>query len=639
MAILKMKLIRAAGNLDKLDGFIEACFMSGEFHPENAASFMSASMGFVPLNEENPYAQKIQKIQELSAVLGKGLDAKPMSPGEAVEPQYNDIIGGLGEMLSKLHLDRKALTDQLEACQNGIVQFSHFESLDVNLDELFSCEFIKVRFGHMPRESYDKLLAYEDNPYLLFIPCSSDETDYWGVYFVPHHKSDEIDRIFSLLYFERIHIPGAAGHPGEAIKQLKANMEIINAQLEGLDKELSGYWNENEQKINGVYSGLTWLSDAFEMRRFAAVRGRQFYYIGWIPLQNLNGFQENVSRLPDINCEVSEPEKQVKTAPVKIKNNRLIRPFEYFVTMYGLPSYGGTDVTAFVAVTYTLIFGIMFGDLGQGLVLALAGLLMWKIKKMPLGKILIPCGLSSMFFGLVFGSFFGYEEALNPLYEVVGLNGKPLEVMDSINTIVLMSVGMGVALVLLSMAIHVYDSAKRKHWGEAFFSNNGVAGIVFYTFLVLAAAGFMSGRKLVPGWLTVTALALSAVLLFHKEIFISILDRHESGKPENLTDFLLQNVFELLEYLLSYFSNTVSFLRVGAFVLVHAGMMMVVFSLAGENRNIVVIILGNILVVTLEGLLTGIQALRLEFYEMFSRFLEGDGRPFTAAGPAVHNKQ
>ena len=89
------------------------------------------------------------------------------------------------------------------------------------------------------------------------------------------------------------------------------------------------------------------------------------------------------------------------------------------------------------------------------------------------------------------------------------------------------------------------------------------------------------------------------------------------------------NIFELLEYVLSYLSNTVSFLRVGAFVLVHAGMMMVVFSLAGESKNIFVIILGNILVIALEGLLTGIQALRLEYYEMFSRFYNGDGKPFS----------
>ena len=124
-------------------------------------------------------------------------------------------------------------------------------------------------------------------------------------------------------------------------------------------------------------------------------------------------------------------------------------------------------------------------------------------------------------------------------------------------------------------------------------------------------------------------IAVCAVILVINEPLIEGFDHHHFEKPESMVDFLLQNIFELVEYILSYMSNTVSFLRVGAFVLVHAGMMMVVFSLAGESENIIVIILGNVLVIALEGLLTGIQALRLEYYEMFSRFYIGDGRKFT----------
>ena len=126
------------------------------------------------------------------------------------------------------------------------------------------------------------------------------------------------------------------------------------------------------------------------------------------------------------------------------------------------------------------------------------------------------------------------------------------------------------------------------------------------------------------------------MLLYIKEIPIGIVDKHPDWKPESVPDFLLQNFFELIEYVLSYLSNTLSFLRVGAYVLVHAGMMMVVFSLAGASENLFVIILGNALVIVLEGLLTGIQVLRLEYYEMFCRFYEGDGKPFT---PVTLHKQ
>jgi len=306
----------------------------------------------------------------------------------------------------------------------------------------------------------------------------------------------------------------------------------------------------------------------------------------------------------------------------------MVEPYKFYVDMYGTPSYSDLDITAFVAVTYTILFGIMFGDLGQGFCLAVIGFLMWKLKKMALGKILIPCGISSMVFGFVFGSVFGFEEMLDPVYEKLGWAGKPLSVMDSINTVLLIAIGIGVFLMIVAMLLNIYACIKRRAFGEALFSQNGLAGIIVYVAGVNLASGFMNGPAPIPNAVCTAMLVGGLLILLVKEIPIGIIDKHPDWKPESIGDFILQNVFELLEYVLSYLSNTVSFLRVGAFVLVHAGMMMVVFSLAGENENIFVIILGNVLVIALEGLLTGIQALRLEYYEMFSRFFEGSGTGF-----------
>ena len=297
--------------------------------------------------------------------------------------------------------------------------------------------------------------------------------------------------------------------------------------------------------------------------------------------------------------------------------------------MYGSPSYTDIDVTAFVAITYTVLFGIMFGDLGQGFVLAILGFCMWKFKKSGLGKILIPCGISSMIFGFIFGSVFGFEEALDPVYEKLGWSGKPLSVMDSINTVLLFAIAIGVGLMVVAILMNIYACIKRKHIGEAIFSQNGLVGLILYLCGVNLASGFMGGPAPIPSAVCAPLLGVCAFLLFIKEIPIGIIDKHPDWKPESVSDFILQNLFELLEYILSYLSNTVSFLRVGAFVLVHAGMMMVVFSLAGDSKNIFVIVLGNVLVIALEGLLTGIQALRLEYYEMFSRFFDGSGIAYT----------
>ena len=134
-------------------------------------------------------------------------------------------------------------------------------------------------------------------------------------------------------------------------------------------------------------------------------------------------------------------------------------------------------------------------------------------------------------------------------------------------------------------------------------------------------------------------LILPIILIFFKEILGKLIMRSPNWVPESWGDYILQNFFEMFEVILSYLTNTMSFLRVGAFVLVHAGMMMVVFTIAnmcGPVGYIIAVIIGNIFVAALEALLAGIQVLRLEFYELFSRFFEAQGRPFN---PVIIEKQ
>lgn len=640
MAIAKVMLVKASGRLSELDKFIAACRKSGEFHPENACRYLSGSMGFAPPNENNPYSSTIQKIEELASVSGFHLTPKNWD-GEQTpyDENVSEYIDEIRAKLDSLHSDRKLLTDQLKECENGIVQFQHFIGLDVPVEETLSCEFVSVRYGHLPKEQMLKLKAYENNPYVLFVPCSSDENNIWGVYFAPKDKADEVDRIFAFMFFERIRIPNVVGTPTEIVSKLQENISLLKQQIEAIDADIAAFWNENGRKCNEVYSRLKWLSDCFEMRQFAAIKNGQFYYILWILKSNLKKFKSLVDEIGGITCDISEYDETGRIIPpVKLRNNRFFDVFESFVSMYGLPSYKGIDVTSFVAVTYTLIFGIMFADLGQGLVLALAGLFLFKWKKIQFGKLLTICGLSSMFFGLVFGSFFGFEEALDPFYKAVGMSGKPLHVMESINTVLLIGIGIGIALLIVSMVLNVIVCFKRKAYGEALFDNNGLTGILVYIAGVLAVYSFMTGKSVVSGGIILTVILTGVVILFFKEPIIKLVDREPDWKPEKLSDYIMQNVFEVFEYFLSYFSNTVSFLRVGAFVLVHAGMMMVVFSLAGESENLIVIALGNVFVIALEGLLSGIQVLRLEFYEMFSRCYDGGGRPFVSAELAISQK-
>lgn len=638
MAIEKMKLIRTYGLIDHLDEFITSCCISGDFHPENAMDYISDSLGFMPLNEENPYSAAIQKIDEIASIAGATLKDTFKGDEIIIDPAEFEYIDTLRTQISELFAKRKSIFDKLQEIEASVEQFNHFIGLTVPIEEVLSCEFLKIRFGHIPKDCYPKLKAYEGNKLFVFLECSSDENSYWGLYAAPESQIDEVDRIFASLYFDRIRIPFSTGKPKDILEKLDIEKKEYSAQLNELDSQITDFWAKNSEHCEQVHAYLEIASLAFDLRRYAAkdADSDYFIYVGWVPKSSFKWFKKKIEMLDGVTFEEADPEEEKRSnPPVKLKNIKPFRPFEMFVEMYGLPTYGGVDITPFVAITYSLLFGIMFADVGQGLVLAIGGYLMYKFKGTKLAKILVPCGMSSAVFGFLFGSVFGYEEMLDPVYHALGMKGKPLSVMESINTVLLLAIGIGIALVIISMLLNVFCCIKNKHPGEAIFSQNGIVGIILYSTLVCAVIGFMTGKSVLPTAIVIIVAIVCLLILFFQEILIGAMNKKENFLPEKWSDYIMQNFFEVIEYILTYFSNTVSFLRVGAFVLVHAGMMMVFSSLAGDPYSvggIISMIFGNVLVMALEGLLTGIQVLRLEFYEMFSRFYAGDGKPFNSVG-------
>lgn len=644
MAIERMKLMKISGNLENLSELSARLCESECFHADSTNKYISSSMGFVPFVEENPYANELSELCEIAKAAKFDLEFLPIDEQNTdVDEEDSTYIKAVEKKVIDLYEERTSLIDQKTICEGGIEKYNHFKGLDLDLDQISQCEFVKVRFGHMPKESYKKLeTLFRDNPFVLFNKCSEDATDYWGAYFAPADKVNEIDGIYAFMLFEPFQVPGAAGTVEEILDEFHNSIDIIGSQLKEIDAKIRNLWSEEKNHCNRIYSNLVYQNSIYELRSYALHNDKYFMFTGFVPANDQKKFEKAVKSVKGITVEVSDPPLDGKTVvPVKLKRapkliRGLVEPYKFYVDMYGTPAYSDIDITPFVAITYTILFGMMFGDLGQGLVLIIAGILMWKLKKMGLGKILIPCGISSMFFGFMFGSVFGYEDMLDPLYKSFGWSGKPLSVMESVNTVLLIAIAIGVGLMVMAMLINIYACVKRKQFGEALFSQNGLVGLLMYLAGANLASGFMGGPAPIPNSICGIVLAVAAVLLMIKDIPIGLIEKKPNWKPESIGDFILQNLFELLEYVLSYLSNTVSFLRVGAFVLVHAGMMMVVFSLAGANENIFVIILGNILVIALEGLLTGIQALRLEYYEMFSRFYEGGGTPYL---PIKLNKQ
>jgi len=628
-----MELVNIAGFVKKLDDVLVLLSDCGCFHIESASKITNKKNGFTAINEENPYVKPLKQLNEISGHLGVKYRSADYSDIETddikkIENYIVDVLSHVKLLKEKEH----ETYEKLSVHERTMYQVDHLQGLNADFQQIFHCEHIKVRLGKLPVDSFNKLSYYDDKPF-YFTHFSEEKEFYWGMYFVPVAFQEEIDEIFEGLYFERTHIPDFVhGDSAKASSELHKMVEEDRKCIEECKSKLSDYSEQSFEKLCKVFSFFKSLHDNFDLRNKAAIVNDKFYIIGFVPHSEADEFLKQFDKFDDVSVVLQPADINGKLEPpVKLKNNKFTQPFSMFVEMYGLPSYNGINPTTFVAVTYTLLFGIMFGDVGQGIVLAIAGAILWKIKKFALGPILTRIGLSGAFFGLLYGSVFGFEELLDPFYEALGITFLPFKIMDNVTTILVGAISLGVLIMIISILINIIIGIKNKKSEDALFGNNGVAGLVFFGSILVGAIGTFSGIKIFTTSYVIFLIVLPLVAMFLREPLSYWIKGKKYVLEEGLTDFIASNFFEVFEFLLGYATNTLSFVRIGGFVLSHASMMLVVMALAEQvsaSAVPIVIILGNIFVMAIEGLLVGIQTLRLEFYEIFSRFYSGDGKPF-----------
>ena len=317
--------------------------------------------------------------------------------------------------------------------------------------------------------------------------------------------------------------------------------------------------------------------------------------------------------------------------PTKLENPKVFKPFEMFIKMYGLPKSGEMDPTIFVGIMYSFIFGAMFGDVGQGLLLFIGGAILYFTKKMNLAGIVSLAGIFSTFFGFMFGSVFGFEDIIEAKWIRPINHMTTLPFIGKLNTVFIVSIAFGMGIILISMIFHIINGIRAKDTEATWFDANGVAGLIFYGAAVTCIVLFMTGHSLPGGIVLAVMFGVPLLLIALKEPLTNKIKKKTEKMEQSKAMFVTQAFFELFETLLSYFSNTLSFIRIGAFAVSHASIMEVVLMLAGAESghiNWVVIVLGNLFVCGFEGLIVGIQVLRLVYYEMFSRFYKGSGHEF-----------
>lgn len=635
MSIEKMSLVTIRGNAAQLDEALLRCLDSGVFHPEAAGELGEYAGSGSARGEANPYSALSRKLSAIARdadipLGGSGFDGLDLEVRD-----FADYIDGLDDKLGQLLATKRDCQRRIEADTGELELLEHFSGLQVKLDSLTSMKNLAARFGRLSAEGMTKLDGYGDQPVILF-PCEANENGSWCLYICAMADAKRIDGLFQSLGFEPIQLPDSAhGTPKEAVAALRQEIDRQRSALAETGKQVEAIAGGERQRIQKLYARLCLMEKAYELRDKAAVIKNEFVLMGHIPQKEESGFLAAVKEVPGVTASAKDPSAEPRLpAPVRLKNNWFVRPFEMFVEMYGRPSYTDIDPTPYVAATYILLFGIMFGDLGQGLVVSLLGTFLYKKKGMAIGGIMSRVGLSSMVFGFLYGSVFGYETLLTPLHQAIFGRSHLIEVLDNhyTNFLLLAAVGVGAFIIVVSILFNIILGLRQKDWERVLLSNNGLAGLVFYLAAIFAAAGtMMLGLNVLGPVYIIVLLVIPLLVMFAKEPLGKMIHGEKDLFPEGIGGFVAESFFELFEYVLSFVTNTMSFLRVGAFVMVHAGMMVVVFTLSsmvGGVGSPIVVIVGNIFVMAMEGLIVGIQSLRLEFYEIFSRFFDGEGRAF-----------
>lgn len=405
------------------------------------------------------------------------------------------------------------------------------------------------------------------------------------------------------------------------LETIDRKLEETNEEIKELEEKIEAIKNENEKVIEDIPYSIEYYEKSGEIKDKMAKGDKYFYLSGWVPESKVDDFKELEEKYDKTKVNINNRSCSSKT-PTKLKNNILVRPFEFLVNMYGAPNYNEIDPTPFFAITYLLLYGMMFGDLGQGLVFVLLSFYVDKINK-TFGGLVRRIGISSSIFGLMYGSFFGIETLIPTLL---------IKPFDNIMTVLIASVAFGVLLMVISYIIGIFNKVKKQNnIEEGIFGKEGLAGLMMMISFILIILNIV-GKSPLPMPIAIVMLVLSIVMIIFKQPLARKIEGDYPLYDSSKGDYYVESSFSIVEALLSVFSNLVSFTRVGAFAINHVGLYMafeVMAKLAGGGIiGIIILILGNILIIGLEGMIVFIQGLRLEFYEMFSKYYEGNGRKF-----------
>jgi len=585
-------------------------------------------------------------------------------PGETEEA----LVQTITEVVSSLRDWEKDKQEEKNKINETLNEIKAFTSLNAPFSELEQLSYLTLRIGHLDPKGQEELRKNLSGRAMV-IPLGGGDRFLAAA---SRKGRFALDSELKKKDYIPITIPeGYKGIPSELLSELEGKLEGVVRELEDIAGRKAALREEHGESLKALIASYLMEGIARQLKSRLHSTKSVYFIVGWVPAEMVKALARELEAITrnKVAIRVFEPEEldNVKhgkeKVPVFLDNNAFVKGFERLVFSYGVPLYGTVDPTPIVAFFFTLLFGIMFGDLGQGMVLLLLGFLSGSHGVAFLSKFrhfsipLMAVGISSMVMGFLNGSFFAHEEILiGPTRFITGLlTGQP---MDRI--IVLMplperggsivklfyffgfTAGLGALLNSVGLIVNTTNKIYLKKYEEAFLERTGLAGLLLFWYALFIGVRFAvslikSGTGFELYWFDALGLALPMLGI----VLGSVIWRLFSGKrpvfEEGFSVFFVKGFVEILDTVSTMVSNSVSFLRVGAFAFSHAVLSYIIFwfveevsvTSAGTVAGVFIMISGNVIIILLEGLIVAIQVVRLQYYEFFSKFFVDSGVEFS----------
>lgn len=596
--------------------------------------------------------RQLGSLREQCRTMCESLGVEMDDDAEAAGISLDEIEQKIHQIADEYQVEESALNQLIIESGTLSRQFGRIEAYPfrkIRFSTLRNLEFLYMTAGKIkPEKLPDLQAALQEKVLILAGDSFAGKT---RILLVTSRKNRwSMESELTKADFELEELPETIEDtPENEISGIKDKLAEVQQAIETHKKHVLRLRETWSATLNSFFRRLSESLTVAEAQQYFGKAEHMYCISGWLPKKQTDEAEAAISEASNGTAVVEfiEPEEDElvrsgsEAVPVKFQESRMLKPFQGLIAAFGAPGYNEVEPSLFVALSFVLMFGIMFGDIGQGLVIMLAGFYILKSRSRIIVGIkdaaywLIFCGMSAITFGFMFGSFFGYEYGHNkPAFMPPPL----LEPLQDPMTLFAACIGVGIVFILSGIFINIYNRLRNRQYFEGFLDKCGVLGVIFYLGSIgLGIKAAVAGKPTINEVIILVIVPL--VIVFIREPLYNLITRKKHLLHEDPFSFILSSAIEVMETVSSFLGNTVSFARLGGFALSHAALCAAIYKIVEMFKDvpgsgllaILIIVGGNIFVILLEGMVVTIQGVRLQYYELFSKFFEGEGvlyKPF-----------